>query len=130
MELALPCNVKAWVVAPTVKAPVGVMVLSPVAVANADVLVMSELAPLAAAPRLVRAPPAVEEFVPPLAIGNRPVKVISPLTLRLILPLALTATVPLALGMVMDLLEPAGVVNPRVLVKPPLVELRVVEPLP
>ena len=98
--------------------------LSPVAVANADVLVMSELAPLAAAPRLVRAPPAVEEFVPPLAIGNRPVKVISPLTLRLILPLALTATVPLALGMVIVLLA-VGEVKPRLEVKPPPVALKV-----
>ena len=61
---------------------------------------MSEFAPLAAAPRLVRAPPAVEEFVPPLAIGNRPVKVTSPVALRLMLPLAETAKVPPALGMV------------------------------
>src|SRR6185369_15074300 len=61
------------------------------AVVRPDRLVISELAPRAAAPRLLRAPAAVPEFVPPLAIGRRPVKVMLPAASRAMLPLADTA---------------------------------------
>ena len=59
-ELALPCSVKA--------APVLPMLVA------ADRLVISLLAPEAAAPRLVRAPAAVVEPVPPLATVVWPVR--------------------------------------------------------
>jgi len=58
--LALPCRVNCWLVEPTVRAALGVMVF------RAVVLVMSLLAPFTAAPRLLLAPAAVVAPVPPL----------------------------------------------------------------
>ena len=101
MLAAVPCRVKAWPVAPAVKAAEGVIVLRPVADAKAEVEVMSPLAPLAAAPRLLRAPAAVPLLVPPLAIGRRPVKDIPPVALKAMFPEAETAIVPEASGSVM-----------------------------
>lgn len=89
---SLPWRVNDWPVAPIVNAPEGVMVLSAV------VEVISLFAPLAAAPKLLLAPPALLEPVPPLATGSWPVKVISPVADNAILPEAETAKVPLAFG--------------------------------
>jgi hypothetical protein len=121
---AVPCKVKACPLAPTVRAPLGVMVL------RAVVLVMSPFAPEAAAPRLLRAVAALLALVPPLAIGNKPVKVMFPAESSAMLPEAETATVPEAFGKVIVLLEPAGVAKTKLFVKPLSVAVSVVLPLP
>ena len=64
VELALPCKVSVWLVAPIVKVELGVIEVSAVR------LVMSPFVPEAAAPRFVLAPEAVVALVPPFAIGS------------------------------------------------------------
>src|ERR1700683_1996982 len=63
--------------------------------------VMSELAPEAAAPRLLRAPAAVLAPVPPFGMPSWPVNEMLPVALKAMLPEAETARVPEALGTVM-----------------------------
>ena len=64
METVEPWRVRLWVVAPTIRAEVGVMVVRAVR------LVMSLLVPLAAALRLVLALAALMAPVPPLVTGR------------------------------------------------------------
>lgn len=73
--LLLPCSTKLWLVAPTVRVLVGVIVF------NAVVAVISLLVPLIAALKLLRAPAAVVAPVPPWltdsAVVNPEIEVIS-----------------------------------------------------
>lgn len=84
LVVALPCNVRFWPVLPIVKLAPGVIAVREVR------LVMSELAPLAAAPRLLRAPKAVVEPVPPKPTLTVP--------LLMLLPFKLVRSVPLMAG--------------------------------
>ena len=95
VELALPCSVNVWVVAPTIRLADGVMVLSSV------VLVMSALKPLPAANNPLRARAGVVPPVPPLATDKIPENLILPSAPRDIGSSAPTAIVPLASGMLM-----------------------------
>jgi hypothetical protein len=72
-------------------------------------LVISPLAPLAAAPRLVRAPAAPFALVPPFATGSCPVKETFPVADSAMLPEAEIAMVPLASGSVIVLVPPVEV---------------------
>jgi len=82
-------------------------------------LVISALAPLAAAPRFVRAPEAVFAFVPPFATGSCPVNVMLPAADRAMLPLAETTNVPLASGIVIVRAAVAVHVNLKLFVAEP-----------
>ena len=84
--------------------PLGVIVF------KALVEVMSLLAPLAAAPKLLRAPVLVLLPVPPLPTGIVPVRAMLPTESIATLPDAVTgsvAVVPLKLGMVIVLFAPS-----------------------
>ena len=133
METDEPCNVRLWVVAPTVSDEVGVMVVRAVR------LVMSLFTPLAAAPRLVRAPEALVAPVPPLVTGRAVDRVRAPNVgdevvamscgkdnVKLPLPLTITwlgvpvtepTPLPVATMLLPDMVKPLP--RPMLSVKPP-----------
>ena len=100
METDEPCNVRLWVVAPTVSDEVGVMVVRAVR------LVMSLFTPLAAAPRLVRAPEALVAPVPPLVTGRAVLRVRAlKVGLAVVLIPCIVSTLPLVTDKLFELNE-------------------------